>query len=51
MSVSELKRIAMEKLDEFNAGDVEENPVREEEISLFDGLHEECSLDVKIMRM
>ena len=34
MSVSELKRIAMEKLDEFNAGDVEENPVLEEEISL-----------------
>ena len=47
VSVSELKRIAMEKLDEFNAGDVEENPVREEEISLFDGLHEECSLDGK----
>ena len=33
VSVSELKRIAMEKLDEFNAGDVENNPVREENVA------------------
>ena len=32
--VSELKRLAMEKLDEFNAGDVENNPVMENEVLL-----------------
>ena len=37
-SVSELKRLAMEKLDEFNAGDVENNPVMENEVLLLGDL-------------
>ena len=47
VSVSELKRIAMEKLYELNVGDVGENTVREEEISLFGGLDGEHSLGSK----
>ena len=37
-SVSELKRIAMEKLDKFNVGDVENNPVMEDEVLLLGDL-------------
>ena len=44
-SVSELKRLAMEKLDEFNAGDVENNPVMENEILLLGDLDMERSFE------
>ena len=44
-SVSELKRLAMEKLDEFNAGDVENNPVMENEVLLLGDLDVERSFE------
>ena len=44
-SVSELKRLAMEKLDEFNAGDVENNPVMENEVLLLGDLNVERSFE------
>ncbi len=44
-SVSELKRLAMEKLDEFNAGDVENNPVMEKEVSILGDLDVERSFE------
>jgi len=44
-SVSELKRLAMEKLDEFNAGDVESNPVMENEVLLLGDLDMERSFE------
>ena len=44
-SVSELKRFAMEKLDEFNAGDVENNPVMENEVLLLGDLDVERSFE------
>lgn len=44
-SVSELKRLAMEKLDEFNAGNVENNPVMENEILLLGDLDVERSFE------